>query len=462
MNDPRWKPGARRRWLATATAALALAACGGGGGGIGGTGNGGTGVAYGAITGFGSVWVNGVRYDTQTAGFQLDGRSVAQSDLRVGMIARVQGGAAAGSATLVSVDSALEGRVEQLTADGFVVMGQTVVVDAGTGFELGRRPGVGDFVEVHGLASSAGVIAATYVAHESPSPAPGFEATGLVSAHDAAAASLRIGALTVQYAGADLRDMPAGSWVGMVVQVEGSACASNPVCGTLSAREVEPAGPRIAASPGAEVEGYVTALTVDGFMLGGMPVVVAAATLFEDGLRSDLVVGAKVEVEGPISAGVMTATEVEFEAGARIEADLQAVIGDRLTLVGLPGLEIQITALTVLENLASLSELRPGMHLELRGRPAGDAVVVASGLEVDSPDDEVELRGRVSASANPQLSILGVLIDTAGLPDSAFRDDDRVVGRSAFFAALSGDRAVQVKGRRSGTAVVWEELELAD
>ena len=63
-------------WLAGASA-LVLAACGGGGssGGIGGTGGGGiggTGVAYGTITDFGSVWVNGVEYQSGTATIRID------------------------------------------------------------------------------------------------------------------------------------------------------------------------------------------------------------------------------------------------------------------------------------------------------------------------------------------------------------------------------------------------------
>ena len=84
-------------WIA-ASATLAIAACGGGGssGGIGGTGGGGggiggTGVAYGTITAFGSVWVNGVRFDTSAATFKLDDSNVRQDDLRVGMVVRVDG-----------------------------------------------------------------------------------------------------------------------------------------------------------------------------------------------------------------------------------------------------------------------------------------------------------------------------------------------------------------------------------
>jgi Domain of unknown function (DUF5666) len=151
-----------RSFLAGAAAALALvlAACGGGGG-IGGTGGGGggggiggTGVAYGTITGFGSVWVNGVRYETPAGTtFRLDDSGVSQSDLKVGMVARVEGSGT--SATAVVVDSALKGRVEAVIGDRFTVLGQAVQTDASTTFDNGIRPVVGDYVEVHGLPTTS-------------------------------------------------------------------------------------------------------------------------------------------------------------------------------------------------------------------------------------------------------------------------------------------------------------------
>jgi len=459
------------RGLAALT--LFLAACGGGGGsvdgGIGGTGGGGdggiggTGAAYGSITGFGSVWVNGVRYDTSSASFRRDDDSnVSQSDLRIGMVARVEGSATAGTASLVSVDSAVKGRVEQVQGDTYVVMGQTVQTDAGTFFDNGIRPAVGDYIEVHGLPQAAGVIAATYIERKSTLASPPYIVTGFVTAQDAAASTLTIGALSVAYAGATTGDMPAGSWVGLLVEVKGSTCAGAPVCATLTASKVEPAGSRISASPKAEIEGFVSALTADGFLLGGQRVVVTANTQFEDGTAADLVVGTKLEVEGPISDGVLTAMEIEFKAGARIEADVLQVIGDRVTLVGLPGLSVQVTTQTALKDLGSLSALQPGDHVRLRGRPTDDGLVIATELELRSADTDVDVRGSVSSAADPVLTILGITIDTTGLPDSAFKEEDVVIGRAAFFAALTDGRAAEAKGRLSGNTVIWEELELED
>lgn len=447
--------------------ALLLTACGGGGGGIGGSGGGGgggiggTGVAYGGITGFGSVWVNGVRYETDDASFRLDDDDVAQDDLRVGMVARIVG--TGSTASQVVVSSSLKGRVEQAAADRLVVMGQTVQVDAATQFEDGVRPAVGDYVEVHGLAVSAGVIAAGYVERKSTLATPPFKVTGIVATQDAGAQTLTVGTLTVAYAGADTGDMGTGSWVGQLVEIKGTACSGNPVCGTLTAVDVEPAGPGIDDSPKAEVEGFVTTENLDGFSVAGLRVIVTAATVFEGGLPADVRVGTKVEAEGPVVDGVMTASKVEIDDSVEIEGNVLAVDGDRLTIAGLDGLVVQVTTFTELNGIASRSELRAGQHVQVEGRAAADGTVVATELEVDDADTRVELQGPVGSAADPSVTILGVAIDTAGLPDGAFRgEDDVVIGRAAFFAALAEGRLVKARGEFVGGVVVWDEFELED
>ena len=92
------------RTLAAGAIALFISACGGGGdGGIGGTGGGGGGtaadVSVGTITAFGSVWVNGVEFKSNTATIKIDDNPHPESDLRVGMVARVDGSISGASAS---------------------------------------------------------------------------------------------------------------------------------------------------------------------------------------------------------------------------------------------------------------------------------------------------------------------------------------------------------------------------
>jgi hypothetical protein len=74
----------------TAASLLALlaAACGGAGhgGGIGGTG-----IVFGAISGFGSVIVAGVEFDSSSAIVTLNGENVEETALALGMVVTVRG-----------------------------------------------------------------------------------------------------------------------------------------------------------------------------------------------------------------------------------------------------------------------------------------------------------------------------------------------------------------------------------
>lgn len=452
--------------------ALLLTACGGGGG-IGGTGGGGgggiggTGVAYGAISGFGSVIVNGVAYSSSGTEIKIDDRGgLSQNDLRVGMTVRVDGSITNKQATTITARSALKGRVEQLIdANQMTVMGQTVRVDDLTVFENNIRPVVGEYVEVHGLPAAHGVIAAGYVERKSTPALPEFVATGTVQGHDAAASTFRVGNLTVAYAGATATDMPSGSWNGLLVEAKGATCAGNPACTTLSASKVEPAGLRVTTATEAEVEGFVTSGNSSSFTLANQAVTTSASTVFEGGVAADLAVGVKLEAEGPIVAGVLTATKVKFKDGVRVESNVAIVSSNTITMEGLPGLSVQINSLTELKNLSSLAVLAPTNHVRIRGRLGARGAIIATELELrsTSPDKRLELRGPVQAFADPSLTILGIAINTSTVPDAQFKGlDDQVIGRTAFFNALVVGNPVEAKGEVNAGVARWDEVELED
>ena len=125
--------------MAILAAAAVIGACGGGGGGgIGGTGTKNPDVSLGTITAFGSVWVNGVEFNSNTATIKIDDNPHPESDLRVGMIARVDGSIANAIANAITVSSAAKGYVESVTGNQMVVMGQTVITN---GFVVPLREG---------------------------------------------------------------------------------------------------------------------------------------------------------------------------------------------------------------------------------------------------------------------------------------------------------------------------------
>ena len=78
-------------------------------------------VTFGTITGFGSVMVNGVRYDTSNATFLVDGQIATETSLAVGDVVIVRGsvdvGGATGSADNVIFDDIVEDLEKRGTLD---------------------------------------------------------------------------------------------------------------------------------------------------------------------------------------------------------------------------------------------------------------------------------------------------------------------------------------------------------
>jgi len=462
---------------AVCVAASLVTACGGGGdagGGIGGTGGGGggtgggggiggTGVSVGTISAFGSVWVNGVEFSSSGTTFKRDDQSVTQNELRVGMVARVDGSISAKTAASISVNSAAKGYVESVTGTTqMVLMGQTIVIDASTAIENGVRPAVGDYAEVHGLVVADGTIAAGFIEKKLTPATPPFAVKGLVK--NQSGSTFTIGNLTVNAAGAVTSNMPAGSWNGLQVEVKGTACAGQPVCATLTASKVEPADLQGNIAE-AELEGFVSALNANGFNLGAQKVVTTASTVYRGGLASEIVVGSKLEVEGSVSAGVLTATKVSFRESVRFEALLATKNGSSLTLTGLNGITIETNALTRFKN-TTLAALNTGAYLRVRGRPGAGNSAIATEVEVQSGGNatRVILQSVATAVSAPNVTLLGIVANTSAISDNNFKDvNDAIIGRTAFFAAAAPGKLIKVRGTLSGSTVSWDqEIQLED
>jgi hypothetical protein len=488
------------KMAATAGILVSLLACGGGGGTPASGGTGGTGISYGAVTDFGSIFVNGVEFSTSSASVMRDDVAVSESELRRGMVVEVRGSIAgnSGTASTVLVEEAVRGPLESKTATPdtgatLIVLGQTVRVDGATlidnnvcdGVEpcgtLGERftaLNAGDILEVHGQRTSDGSIAATFV--EKKTALAVFVVRGTVASHSAAAQTFTVGALTVNYGGAIIGDMPAPSgsnWNGLFVEAKGTSCSGVlPQCGTLNATKVEPEGLGVAEAAQAEVEGFVRSLasTAD-FVVGTQHVLTNGATVFLGGDQVEIALGVKLEVEGALAGGVLTATKVKFKDSVKLESNATAT-ATTMTLEGLPGITVTANAFTEFKNAggATATNLTPlnGRNVRIRGRASGAPSVIASEIEDRGAADvnaDVILQGFATAASNPTFEILGVTVNTSQLADPArFKDaNDNAIGSTAFYNALApSGTLVKAKGRLPAAnaldANALREVELED
>src|SRR5512140_2036232 len=174
-------------WIPVTAFALLIGASEGGGG-VTGTGS----VAFGAISDFGSIFVNGVEYFTNTADIEVDGTPGTQEQLRVGMVVRVDGlvfgNSGTGQAATVKYDPDIRGVGDGtatanatgpfFTVDGIGVQAtdRTFVDGALTAGQLGA----GDRVEVSGLRDdNTGNVVALRISRVNV--AAGTALTGMIS-----------------------------------------------------------------------------------------------------------------------------------------------------------------------------------------------------------------------------------------------------------------------------------------
>ena len=465
-----------------------MVGCGGGGGGSSdGTGGGtttpaaATNVSQGPIEGFGSVFVNGVEWETDSVEIEIEGSpGFSESDLRVGMLVKLQGnldaGGTTGTATSISFDDNLEGPISSITVSStgsvktLLVMGQTVIVEDGVTVFDDTPPysfaamAVGDVIEVSGPTNFDNSTQATFIEKKADDLATflltdDLEIQGIVSA--LTATTFQINGLIIEYSGATVRDGTLAN--GVLVEVKGSALAGN----TLTATDVEikPAGLGVNNVDEAEVEGFVTDLdtAAQTFKVNGQLVNYATAE-FIGGPEADLLNGTKVEAEGPIAAGVLQAEKVKFKETIEFEANAATVnVGaGTLTLADLPGITVVAdNVLTEFEPAGStLGDIVIGEEVKIRAREGSGGDIVAIELELKgSASDRSIIQGPVdSFVSGGDVTILGVVVDTTTINDDDFKDNDTIIGRTAFFNRLAVGDLVKARFRAGD----WDEIEFED
>lgn len=464
----------------TVLAAMTLAACGGSGeqtAGIDARGNpvvAGV-VSKGTISGFGSVIVNGVRYDTNAAAFDIDGSDGIQADLAVGDVVTIRGtvndDGTSPTATVVTFDDAVEGPIEaiDLGTNTITVLGQLVRIDADTSFDDSISPtsidglNVTDIVEVSGFVLADGSISATRIELK---PAGGeFEVTGQVS--NLTATTFDINALTVDFSAAQLDNFPNGTpEEGQRVEAKGMSLGAG---GELQATRVEFKLSGLGGNDGdaAEIEGFITRfVSASDFDVEGIPVTTTGSTNFVNGTAADLDLNRKVEVEGSLNAsGVVVATKVELKLSnfIRIEGRVDATSASSVTIFGVV---ISTNAVTRFEDKSSadlevfnLTNINVGDYLETRGYEDATGVV-ATQVERDDFRGEVAIRAFVDSVTDPTFTIRGVPIETnAG---TEFRNvNDQLISAGVFFGQAMG-RLVEANGAESNGGILADQVDLED
>ncbi|HRI17397.1 MAG TPA: DUF5666 domain-containing protein [Burkholderiaceae bacterium] len=409
------------RLIGAVLAAVALASCGGGDGVIGSGGTGSPlGMAVGTVNGFGSVIVDGVRYDDRAS------RVVVEVAPGVDAIGEVRLGdrvsveyEVAGVAKTVRLEAAAVGRVDSVDApDRFSMLGQSVSINVsgtagpitqiGDGYAQASDLRSGDFVEVHGLlVRQGGVVQIQATRIDKLAVAPAYlRVSGIVGAlQTGAATSFTIGGLTVDGSSAPV--LPSGTALanGQAVTVMALPSGLTPPA---------PAGRRLLAAQirvrelrdeGLEdtFSGAVSHLdsAAKSFQLGGQRVDYRSATLAPAGWTpAD---GQYVLVSGTVATdGSLRASSVsQRDTGSEDEAELHGNITGYDAATGRFSVrDVLVDASAATLEGCPVSGLVNGLYVEIEGSLGSNGVTARKLKCGDEPVDAAVEREGIAASVD--------------------------------------------------------------
>ena len=373
--------------VAVLLAAALVAACGGGGSSTAGTASA---LAYtnGPIAGFGSIIVNGVRFDDSSARVEdEDGNASSGAKLALGTMVEVESGGiddGAGRATarIIRFGSEIVGKVATVdtVASTFTVLDQIVDVKPETVFDASLTlAGLKDkTVEVHALldAATGHYIATRVEAEDNPAF---YKLRGLVSHLDTTAKTFQIGAAVISYATIAAADLPANFADASRVRVR---LQTAQVGGQWVAVTIRGGVRKVEDHDDARLIGSVTAFTsATDFEVNGLKVDATNAKV--DGT---VALGVRVALRGTVTNGVIVASEVKV-----LKAGDDKIRGVELhgTITGAPdavaktfvlrGVTVSWDATTVFKDGAE-AQLVDGAKVEVKGVLSTDQKTLAAKL----------------------------------------------------------------------------------
>jgi hypothetical protein len=339
----------------------------------------------GSVDGFGSVIVNGVRFDNTSAVYDLE----EITTLAIGHVVRIDGSfnasASSGNAVTIHAAPEVQGAVSTVNkpAATFVVLGQEVSISAATVFDglasvADLAPG--DAVRVSGLPFQAGQLLASRISRLPAVPATAY-VTGVVTSADIAGKSFVVGAQRVSYTASTTLDGGAGSTlrVGAYVRVNGTLASGNVIAAARIRPWQSPAPEAAAVTWGGVVSDYVSSAS---FTIGGQRVDASAAQI-TGGPASSIGNGVRVEIDGVMTGGVLKASKLRIRhvpgTGGPASFSLSGAIGAFTSPASfrVQGQPVNASGSDVVYVNGTAAKLGNGKKVTVTGSKVVDGVLIA-------------------------------------------------------------------------------------
>ena len=481
---------------------VALSACGGGSSDSNATTAGKT-LTTGVITGFGSVYVNGCKYETDSASIDSDdvaaNGAAGQANLDVGMVVTVSGssetdadGNCVGKADRIIYDNDVEGPVAvgslvqttdsatgEVTEVSATILGQTVIMNLDTVFKSESDAPYdlasvkeGDVLEVSGLMDENGNLVATRVELQDEKMDSGdmeYEIKGMIANLDTTAMSFEVNGLPVDYDNAtDFDDMTAGDLAdGLYVEVKGMLDGSGERLQAVKI-EAEDNGMEKGEEYHSELEGVISNYDPDAmsFTLQGMMVDASSPDLMLKPMGLVLGDGLRVEVEGELvvaddGSATLKASKIKKKGDKiKIQARISNIDTDTdpsATLVDLDvfgeTLTIRVNQQTEFENdIVEGQMYAVDDFVEVEAFDDGTGVINAIELKVHEEDD-VELKGPVDTydMTGMTVTLFGFSFD---ISQAEMEMDHMLPPAADFWTAIDGQGQVKLVDRAPADGVI--------
>lgn len=202
--------------------------------------------------------------------------------------------------------------------------------------------------------------------------------------------------------------------VGEIVEIKGVTRSNMPALATRIEREDRNGGTDV------EFTGVITALQDSLVFVNQLPVRVLPTTVLLDNnnnfiMLAALRTGLLVEVHANVGTdSTLLATRIKVEDNDNDEIELRGFIDARTSrTITVLGVTFTVNDSTIVldnnDNPISFSSLRAGMFVEVRGDRLLDGSILATHIKLeDFGNDEIELRGLISALGADNLTVSGV------------------------------------------------------
>jgi len=406
---------------------------------------GGTGITQGKITGFGSIFVNGIEFDTNQSQFVVDGdTALTEADLSIGMVVRILGSVDSnglvGTANNVKYDDEIQGPIASITAavngqKSFVIFDKSITIDeSSTSFNNTNFTDItdGDIVEISGFKTSDTEIEATFVKKTGDfNLNEEVELKGTISS--LSSSSFTLAGATINFDSQTEIEAPGGILSnGLFVEVKGNLASLSPI--EILAEKIEVEDDAFEDGDEVSLQGVISNFMDDSdFEINGQTVNASGADRSPGNLVLDN--GLNVEVEGEIVNGVLIAEEVELREGdVEIKARVFSVDINNKQFT----FEFESSSGTILvttdnqtefedetsSGSFSLSQVMIGNFIKIEGIDTGSEIIANQVKRLDPAGEDEEIQGIVEDFTDigsvSSITLFGIIFDVDNVTNPGF------------------------------------------